>query len=166
MPGPAPFLPVTQLIATHVAAGVGAVVAGALAMFTTKGSVRHRRSGLCYVLALTTLALSGSMLAFEAWSSRAHLFILGAGALALAVTGYVAKWRHRVGWTSRHLVAMGTSYLTMLTAFYVDNGPRLPLWWRLPKWALWLIPSMLGAPLIWKAWMRRRRPVDRAAGLP
>ena len=157
MQGPAPFLPVTPLIAAHVAAGIGAVVAGALAMFARKGSARHRRSGLFYLLALTILVLSGSLLAFEAWSSRAHLFGLGAGSLVLAITGYVAKWRHRKGWMARHLVAMGASYAVMLTAFYVDNGPRLPLWWRLPPWALWLIPSLAGAPLIWRAWVRQRR---------
>ena len=157
MPGPAPFLPVTPLIATHITAGIGAVVAGALAMFAKKGSVRHRRCGLSYLLALTILVLTGSLLAFEAWLSRAHLFGLGAGALALAITGYVAKWRHREGWMARHLVAMGASYVVMLTAFYVDNGPRLPLWWRLPPWAFWLIPSLAGAPLIWRAWVRQRR---------
>ena len=157
MSGPAPFLPVTPLIVAHVAAGIGAVVTGALAMFARKGSVRHRRSGLSYLLALGIVLLTGSLLAFEAWSSRAHLFGLGARALALAVIGYVAKWRHRERWMGRHLVAMGASYVLMLTAFYVDNGPRLPLWWRLPAWALWLIPSFVGVPLIWKAW-RRQRP--------
>jgi hypothetical protein len=28
--------------------------------------------------------------------------------------------------------AWGTAYVAMLTTFYVDNGPRLPLWDRLP----------------------------------
>ncbi|WP_112274001.1 hypothetical protein [Lentzea terrae] len=27
---------------------------------------------------------------------------------------------------------MGGSYIAMLTAFYVDDGPRLPLWQLLP----------------------------------
>ena len=157
MPGPAPFLPVTPLIATHVAAGIGAVVAGAVAMFATKGSTRHRRAGVCYLAALTVLAFTGGILALEAWAARAHLFVLGSLALILALVGYAAKRRRRVGWTARHLVAMGFSYVVMLTAFYVDNGPRLPLWWRLPEWGLWVLPSVVGAPLIGMALARRRR---------
>jgi hypothetical protein len=35
---------------------------------------------------------------------------------------------------------MGSSYLGLLTAFYVDNGPQLPLWNRLPDWSFWILP--------------------------
>lgn len=126
-------------------------------MLADKGSVPHRRSGLAYLFALTTLVLTGSVLAFAEWSSRRHLFALGSAALGLGAVGYLERWRRRHGWRSRHLLAMGASYIVMLTAFYVDNGPRLPLWWRLPGWALWLFPSLVGAPLIARAW-RRYRP--------
>jgi hypothetical protein len=43
---------------------------------------------------------------------------------------------------------MGTSYILMLTAFYVDNGPNLPLWRDLPELAFWILPGAVGAPLI------------------
>jgi hypothetical protein len=36
---------------------------------------------------------------------------------------------------------MGTAYVAMLTTFYVDNGPRLPLWDRLPVITFWLLPQ-------------------------
>jgi hypothetical protein len=52
---------------------------------------------------------------------------------------------------------MGTGYIAMLTAFYVDNGPRLPLWDHLPTVALWLLPGLVGAPLIIRAVRRRSR---------
>jgi hypothetical protein len=45
----------------------------------------------------------------------------------------------------------------MLTAFYVDNGPHLPLWDRLPAWVFWLLPSAIGAPVIARAVLRARR---------
>jgi hypothetical protein len=35
---------------------------------------------------------------------------------------------------------MGIAYTAMLAAFYVDNGPHLPLWDRLPTQAFWLLP--------------------------
>jgi hypothetical protein len=47
----------------------------------------------------------------------------------------------------------------MLTAFYVDNGPHLPLWDRLPTLAFWILPAAIAAPLITRAIIRaRNRP--------
>ncbi|HEV3494783.1 MAG TPA: DUF2306 domain-containing protein, partial [Actinomycetes bacterium] len=47
---------------------------------------------------------------------------------------------------------------------YVDNGPQLPVWDRLPSLAYWLLPSLIGVPLILRALARRRllvRPASR-----
>jgi hypothetical protein len=49
---------------------------------------------------------------------------------------------------------MGASYIFLLTAFYVDNGPNLPLWRRLPDIAFWILPSAIGLPLILRALYR------------
>lgn len=51
---------------------------------------------------------------------------------------------------------MGTSYVLLLTAFYVDNGKNLPLWRDLPQIAFWLIPAAIGVPLILRALWRHR----------
>jgi hypothetical protein len=53
-----------------------------------------------------------------------------------------------------HLTGMGSSYIFMLTAFYVDNGKNLPLWRELPQIAFWLLPSAVGVPLILYALIR------------
>ena len=42
---------------------------------------------------------------------------------------------------------MSTSCVVLLTAFYVDNGPHLPTWDRLPPLAWWTLPSLVGLPL-------------------
>ena len=39
-----------------------------------------------------------------------------------------------------HIAGIGVAYTAMLTTFYVDNGPHLPLWDRLPTLAFWLLP--------------------------
>jgi hypothetical protein len=62
-----------------------------------------------------------------------------------------------------HIVGMGTAYVAMPTAFYVDNGPHLPLWDRLPTFAFWLLPSVIGAPIIIRSVVRARA---RRAQLP
>jgi hypothetical protein len=54
----------------------------------------------------------------------------------------------------------------MLTAFYVDNGPHLPLWDRLPALAFWLLPSAIAAPIITRAIIRaRNKHRPRHAGI-
>jgi hypothetical protein len=46
---------------------------------------------------------------------------------------------------------MGTSYIALLTAFYVDNGKNLPLWSHLPNLAYWLIrPGFAGGCVRWR----------------
>ena len=52
---------------------------------------------------------------------------------------------------------MAVSYILLLTAFYVDNGPHLPLWRSLPPLAFWLLPSLVGLPLL--IWTLRRHSV-------
>jgi hypothetical protein len=61
---------------------------------------------------------------------------------------------------------MGIAYTAMLTAFYVDNGPHLPLWDRLPVLAFWLLPAAIAAPIITRAIIRARNkaPALRSAG--
>jgi hypothetical protein len=54
---------------------------------------------------------------------------------------------------------MGSSYLLMLTAFYVDNGKNLPLWRDLPPIAYWTVPATVGVPMI--IWALLRHPIVR-----
>jgi hypothetical protein len=43
---------------------------------------------------------------------------------------------------------MGASYVLMIAAFYVDNGKNLPLWRELPQTAFWILPTLVGMPVI------------------
>ncbi|MEV7628061.1 hypothetical protein [Actinoplanes sp. NPDC089786] len=49
---------------------------------------------------------------------------------------------------------MAGSYTALLTGFYVDNGPQLPLWDRLPHLSYWLLPAAVAIPLTWRALAR------------
>ena len=77
----------------HVVAGLAAVVAGALAMLATKGSLRHRRSGVAYLVAVTILMLTGSVLALAELAARRHLLLLGIATFALAPVGCAMRLR-------------------------------------------------------------------------
>jgi hypothetical protein len=56
----------------------------------------------------------------------------------------MARWRRWRNWVKLHITGMGTSYILLLTAFYVDNGKSLPLWRDLSSVAYWLTPHSGG----------------------
>jgi hypothetical protein len=142
-------------LAVHVLAGLMAVATGAVAALTRKGSPRHIRAGRGYYRAITVVFATATILAAMRWRQDYYLFIIGAVAFTAATIGYQHRRSGRPGDTG-HIAGMGTAYVAMLTAFYVDNGPHLPLWDHLPTWALWLLPSAIGAPVIARAILRAR----------
>lgn len=143
-------------LAIHVLGGITAVASGAIAAITRKGSPRHIRAGRWYYRAITVVFTTATILAAMRWRQDYHLFILGAAAFTAATIGYQHRRRHRPGDTG-HIAGMGAAYIVMLTAFYVDNGPHLPLWDHLPALAFWLLPSAIGAPVTARAIIRARQ---------
>lgn len=65
-----------------------------------------------------------------------------------------------------HISSMGFSYIVMLTAFYVDDGKSLPVWRDFPHSTYWLLPALVGIPLIVLAIVRYHyragQPVNHA----
>ena len=154
-------------LAVHVLAGLTSVVTGAIAALAPKGGPRHVRAGRWYYRAISVLFATATILAAMRWRQDYYLFVIGAVAFTAATIGYTHRRRHWPG-DAGHILGMGVAYVAMLTAFYVDNGPHLPLWDRLPPLTFWLLPSVIGAPLIARALLRSKRasstqrsPADR-----
>ncbi len=142
------------LLLIHVPAALTCVVTGAGAAISPKRRERHPRFGTVYFWALSVVFASASGLAIIRWNEDRDLFALGTIAFALATVGYLARrirWR---GWKTFHILGMGASYAVLITAFYVDNGPKLPLLDRLPAVAFWTLPSMIAALLLVRALRR------------
>lgn len=148
------------VIVVHVGCGIAAVGVGAGAMLTHKGRRPHRVFGRSYLIALIGLGLTAPVLAAVDWAHRWHLAVLGVLTLTAGVAGFTAVRLARPARLSAHITAMGIAYIGMLTAFYVDNGPRLPLWDQLPALALWLLPTVVGTPVLLRALRSRRRPTS------
>lgn len=145
----------------HVLCGVICVVVGAVAMLSRKGRGRHSHFGTIYFWGLVAVFVSATGLAVVRWAENYPLFILGLLSMASAFAGRIAPRRRWPGWVRLHLAGMGSSYVFLLTAFYVDNGRNLPLWRELPQVAFWLLPAAVGAPIIAYALVRHplvRRP--------
>ena len=143
-------------LALHVLAGLTDVLTGAIAALARKGSPRHIRAGRWFYRAITVVFATAIALAAMRWRQDYDLFLIGAAAFTAATIGYQHRRRHRPGDTG-HIAGMGIGYTAMLTAFYVDNGPHLPLWDRLPVLAFWLLPAAIATPLIARAVLRARR---------
>jgi hypothetical protein len=139
------------LLGSHIAAGLTAVATGALAATAGKRPGRHPGAGRVYLWALGAIVTTAAAMAAIRWPADIRLFGIAIAAGLLGGYGYLARRRLRRGWMTRHAIGMGGSYIALLTGFYVDNGPLLPLWNRLPEPAFWLLPSLVGAPLIWLA---------------
>jgi hypothetical protein len=151
-------------IVVHVAAALVATVAGAMAMLSPKAPGRHPRSGMVYFWALVVVCVTMSGLALARWPADNDLLALGIGALVSAIVGRMARRRRWSRWPLAHIPGMGASYVLMMTAFYVDNGPHLPGWNRRPSIAFWLLPTAVSVPLIIGALRRYRTFGDSALG--
>lgn len=141
-------------LAAHVLAGLTCVVAGALAATARKRRGRHPRAGRVYLWGLGVVFVTATVMAVVRWREDAHLLAIATVAFGFGVFGWRARRLHRPGWPLRHAIGMGGSYIALFTGFYVDNGPQLPLWNRLPQWTYWVIPAAVGVPLTW--WALRR----------
>jgi hypothetical protein len=139
------------VVGIHVLLGLACVVTGAIAMLSPKRRGRHPRYGTIYFWCLSGVFLTAAGLAAVRWAQDYHLSVLGALSFAAAYFGRRARqerWRH---WVTLHITGMGSSYVLLLIAFYVDNGKSLPLWRDLPALAYWLVPAAIGIPLIVRA---------------
>lgn len=141
-------------VGVHVLAGLTSVIAGGLAASARKMPGRHPRAGTVYLWGITGVFATAVVLAGLRWSHSWHLFIVGCVTFAFAMVGWQARRRRWHRWMIWHGTAMGSSYIGLLTGFYVDNGPQLPLWNRLPPVSYWFIPAAVGIPLIVRALIR------------
>lgn len=148
------------VIALHIAAGLVCAMAGAVAMLSRKEAGRHPQAGTVYYRALAIVFLTMTVIAVFRWSEDYHLVILGVLSFLTATVGRQARRRLWPNWARAHMTGMGASYVLLVTAFYVDNGPNLPLWRLLPHIVFWLLPAAIGAPiliyaLLWHPLVRR-----------
>lgn len=135
-------------LAVHVAAGIVAVIAGAITATARKRPGRHPCAGTVYLAGLAVVFVTATAMTAVRPREDAHLFGIALTAAGLGWCGWRARRLPRPGWPRRHAIGTGGSYIALLTGFYVDNGNQLPLWDQL---AYWLAPALVGVPLIWWA---------------
>jgi len=150
-------------LAVHVVAGLVAIGSGAIACTARKQRGRHPTAGRVYWYALAVVFATASVLAAVRWRQDAHLAAIAAVAFGSATAGRWVRRRlppSRITW---HAWAMAGSYIALFTGFYVDNGPQLPGWDRLPHVTYWVLPAAVGVPLCRWALARQHAVATRPA---
>jgi hypothetical protein len=163
IPSDSPFF--LAVVGLHILVGAVCVITGVVAMLSNKRPGQHPTFGTIYYWCLSVVFVSATVLSAIRWAEDYHLFVLGVLSFTAASLGRTALRRRWDNWVRLHIAGMGTSYVFLLIAFYVDNGKNLPLWRELPPTTYWLLPAALGLPLIMHTLLRhpltRRKALER-----
>lgn len=134
----------TMTVAAHVAAGaLGLMIAIPTLLVRKRRRGWHGRLGRVFVVLAMVVALTAFWLVAQAPSELVGLGVLGVLTALWAGSGWaLARFRPRVrgGWVRWHVSMMGSAVIAFVTAFAVQvfDGHL----------AAWLVPTMLGSPLI------------------
>lgn len=117
------------ILITHIAAGTVALLAGYVALYSTKGKSLHRKSGMLFVYAMLAMCLGGFVIA-AIWNRAAAINVQASLLTAyLVVTGLTAVKPLQRGARRLHiggmLVAAGVAITdSVLAAQAIANGGK------------------------------------------
>ncbi len=136
------------LIGIHVLAAMVCVVSGVVAMLSKKLPGYHPKSGNIYFWCLLVVFVTVVIISVLRWDEDRHLLLLGSLSFGAAFFGRSAERIRWHGWVIYHIICMGSSYILLITAFYVDNGKFLPVWKNYSPVLYWTLPAAIGIPII------------------
>ncbi len=136
------------LLAVHVVSGTAGLLLGPVAMAARKRQGWHTGLGIGYQGAVVGTTGSAVGLVALAPVSLWPLALIAVATQAAALAGWQARRRCRRGWEPLHIRLMCGSYLSLVTAALVVN-------WSSP--VAWVLPTLVGAPLIAVAVKRAAR---------
>ncbi len=143
----------TILLSAHITAGSLGLLVGPLAMAAKKRPGAHPRLGLAYQALVAVLAVSAVGMVVMAPARLWPFAVIALATELAALGGWAARRRRRPGWLVWHVSLMCGSYVSFVTAFLVVN-------WSSPL--AWLLPTVIGSPLIAVAARRAGGPALQA----
>jgi hypothetical protein len=139
----------TGLLVVHILAGSLGLLVGPAAMLAPKRAGWHPRLGIAYQALTCLLCLSAFGLVIEK-PALWWLGVIAAATWSAALGGWWARRRRVGGWLLWHIGLMCGSYISFVTAFLVVNlGLGSPV--------AWVIPTLIGSPLIGRTILRVAR---------
>ena len=127
-------------LGVHIAAGAAALAIGPVAIRRAARGAAADRAGDTYHWLVAIVCLSAALLALLDWSRLWFFVPISLASYGFALAGHRAP-RHRRGeWRQAQLRGYGGAYIALTTALLVVSFTSLP--------ALWLLPTLLGAPAL------------------
>ncbi|UTR10057.1 DUF2306 domain-containing protein [Evansella sp. LMS18] len=133
---------------THIGAGFICLVSGVVAMASRKKKGNHTLSGEIYHWSYVAVFITAVVMAIMHWEESAYLFYIGVFSYSLVLLGYAASKKRWKNWLGSHIGGMLGSYIGIVTATIVVNISKVPLLNELPILLFWLLPSIIGTPVI------------------
>ncbi|WP_400164011.1 DUF2306 domain-containing protein [Brevibacillus sp. TJ4] len=138
------------LLITHIVTGIVCLISGVIAMSASKKRGRHTLSGEIYHGSYVFVFITAVSMSIIHWEESAYLFYIGVFSYALALLGYVSSKIRWTNWLRSHIGGMLGSYIGIVTATIVVNVPKIPVLNELPPLLFWLLPTIIGTPLIYR----------------
>lgn len=136
------------LLVIHIMAGTVCLLTGIMASNVRKKRGTHTLIGEVYHGGYLVIFFTSILMAIMNWSESAYLFYIAIFSYGLALLGYVAKkcrWKNGLG---VHIGGMLGSFIGIITAILVVNGPKIPYLNEIPPLYLWFLPTLIGTPVI------------------
>lgn len=131
---------------THVLAGIVGLLIGPIAMFAEKTKGLHTKVGEAYFYLMSLVCLTAALLSILNWNQSWWLLLVAIFSFYFALKGYRAATNKKRDWLKKHISGMLGSYIAMTTALLVVNASLLPT--SIPNLIYWLLPTIIGTPLI------------------
>lgn len=135
----------TVALIIHIAAGVSGVLLGPAVLYSAAAGRVTRLAG-AYHASVLLVCVSAAVLAVLDFANLWWFLLVAAGSYAFALRALTAARRRCAGWLPRYIRGQGGAYIALWTAIVVVSVNDLPV--------VWLIPTVVGAPLI--EWLASR----------
>ena len=124
------------------------LLTGLLAGLSKKKRGNHTVFGEIYHGSFVFVFISAVVMSIMHWDESAYLFYIGVFSYSLAFLGYLSakiRWKN---WLGTHIGGMLGSYIGIFTATLVVNVNRIPVLNEYPVLWFWLLPTIIGTPII------------------
>lgn len=138
----------TAMLVLHIVAGSICLLIGVVAFSVRKKKGNHTKSGEVYHASYIVIFITAIIMAILHWDESAALFYVALFSYSFALIGYLARKRGWRNWLFLHIRGMLGSYIGLVTAVLITNGSDIPFLKTLPIWTLWILPTIIGTPMI------------------
>ncbi|WP_078544443.1 DUF2306 domain-containing protein [Litchfieldia alkalitelluris] len=138
------------LLILHIISGAICLLTGLVAAFKKKRKGVHTFTGEIYHWSYLIVFSTAVAMSIIKWDESAYLFYIAIFSYGLALTGYLAKKMRKRNWLGLHIGGMLGSYIGIVTATLVVNANNIPFISELPTLLIWVLPTIIGIPLIFR----------------